>query len=350
MITYFGMILVPAIFALVWPRSKNIFLFLIIFLLYVILIGYREHIGMDWNNYLAIHSNMRYLDLGDILFDTEAASNTLFWFSNQYYSGIYTSNLVSAMILMIGVLVFSGRTAEPWLSVLAATPYICIVVGMSATRQAMAVGIVFAVFALWHEYGLVRKGIAIFAASLFHTSAIFIGGFLIQDLPLNFAVKLIVGSVVVVAGVYFLSRAGIYSEQIDFYTESYLSTEGQIASPGALAHVALVAIPAVIYFFVRHRIYAMYERSGFLDMSALICIVLVPTAFVFSTAASRFSIYMQFFPMIFYPLLVDTFRTEDNRILVRVAVSLLCFVFLFVWLRFANNSFAYLPYRNLLWD
>ncbi len=350
MTTYFLMISVPALFALVWPRSKNVFLFLTIFLLYVILIGNREQIGMDWNNYVAIHSYMRYLDLNDVLFDSEAASNTLFWISDRHFSGIYTSNLAAAIILVIGVLIFSARTAEPWLSVLAATPYICIVVGMSATRQAMAVGVIFAIFALWHEYGLLRKAAAIFAASLFHTSAIFIGGFLIQDLRVNLALRVVVGSVVVAAGVYFLSRAGIYSEQIDFYAESYLSAEGQIASPGALAHVALVALPAAIYFFVRDRIYAIYERSGFLDMSALICIALVPTAFVFSTAASRFSIYMQFFPMIFYPILVDTFKTEDNRNLVRLGVSLLCVVFLYVWLRFANNSFAYLPYRNILWD
>jgi len=347
MLAYFGMITVPAIFALVAPRSKNVFLFVTIFVIYVLAIGNRENIGMDWSNYQAIHEQMRFVRFKDVLFDTEAASNSLFWVSRKYFSGIYTTNIVAAAILVLGVLIFSARTAEPWLSVLAATPYICIVIGMSATRQAMATGTIFVVFAFWHDFGFIRKAALIFVASLFHTSAIFIGGFMVQDLPVNFAVKAIVGSVIVAAGVYFLSRAGIYSGQLDFYAESYLSSQGRIISPGAFAHVALVALPACVYLFVRKRIYASYEHSGFMDMSAMICIALVPAAFVFSTASSRFSIYMQFFPMIFYPVLADIVKTENNRIAVRIGVIAFNAIFLLVWLKFANNSFAYLPYKNI---
>jgi hypothetical protein len=314
------------------------------------MIGNREHIGMDWNNYQAIHGQMRFYEFEDVALGTEGASNALFWISRRYFSGIYTSNLVAAAILVFGVLVFSARTAEPWLSVLAATPYVCIVVAMSGTRQEMALGVIFTAFAFWHDFGFIRKAALIFIASLFHTSAIFIAGFMIQDLRISFAVKLVVGSVFVIAGVYVLSRTGIYSEQLDFYAESYLSDEGQVVSPGALAHVALVAMPATVYFFVRERIYAMYDRSAFLDMSAMVCLALVPVAFVFSTAASRFSIYMQFFPMVFYPLLVDTLKTENNRSAARLAILMLNLMFLFVWLKFANNSFAYLPYKNIWWE
>jgi hypothetical protein len=341
------MITLPAIFALVVPRSKNILLFALVFVVFVLAIGLRENIGMDWNNYLAIHQKMRFYAFRDIIFDTEAASNALFWISRKFYSGIYTTNIVAAVILVTGVLVFAARTAEPWLSVLVATPYIVIVIGMSATRQAMAIGIIFSIFAFWHDFGMIRKAAMIFVASLFHTSAIFIGGFMVQDLPVNMTVRIVVGLIVVAAGVYVLSRAGIYSGQLDFYAESYLSTEGQIVSPGALAHVALVALPAAIYLIVRDKVFAHYDRSGFLDMSAMICLALVPAAFVFSTAASRFSVYMQFFPMIFYPVLADIMKTEGNRTIVRLGVIGLNYVFLLVWLRFANNSFAYLPYRSI---
>jgi hypothetical protein len=84
-------------------------------------------------------------------------------------------------------------------------------------------------------------------------------------------------------------------------------------------------------------------------MSAMICLALVPAAFVFSTAASRFSVYMQFFPMIFYPVFIDIIKTENNKVALRLGVIALNFVFLFAWLKFANNSFAYLPY-NSIWS
>lgn len=347
MFTYFGLMTIPAILALVVPRSKNVLLFALVLTVFVIAIGARENVGMDWNNYVAIHQKMRFYRFSEVLFGTEAAANSLFWISRKFFSGIYTTNFIAALILVVGVLVFAARTAEPWLSVLAATPYVCIVIGMSATRQAMAIGLILAVFAFWHDFGLVRKGVMIFAASLFHTSAIFIGGFVAQDLPVHAAVRIAAGATVAAVGVYVLSQTSIYSGQLDFYAESYLSAEGQIISPGALAHVALVAIPAALYFGVRKRIFAVYDHSGFMDMGALICLALVPAAFVFSTAASRFSVYMQFFPMIFYPVLADVMGTENNKSIIRIGVIVFNFVFLFAWLMFANNSFAYLPYRSI---
>lgn len=350
MASYFAMISVPAVFALTAPRSKNLILFLAIFAFYVLLIGCRENIGMDWNNYVAIHAQMRQMDIEEVLFDTEAASNLLFWISQRFYSGIYTSNLIAAAILMAGVLIFSYRTPEPWLSLVAATPYVCIVIGMSATRQAMAIGIIFIAFALWHEIGLIRKALLIFIASLFHTSAILIAAFLVQDLRVALIFRLIIGTIVIFAGFYLLSRSSIYAGQLDFYAESYLSTQGQIISPGALAHVTLVAAPAIAFFALRKRIYSMFDRSQFLDLSALICLALVPASFVFSTAASRFSIYMQFFPMVVYPVVAEVFTQRDIKVLIRVAVIALNILFVFIWLRFANNSFAYLPYKNFLWQ
>ncbi len=349
MASYFAMFSVPAVFALAMPRSKNLLLIMAVFVLYVFLIGYRENIGMDWNNYLAIHSQIQFVDIREILYNTEAASNLLFWVSQKFYSGIYTSNLVAAVILMAGVLFFCNRTSEPWLSLVAATPYVCIVIGMSATRQAMALGVIFVVFALWQEMGLVRKSVLIFFASLFHTSAILIGAFLIQDMRINLVLRLVVGVVVIFAGFYVLSRSSIYSGQLDFYADSYLTTEGQIISPGALAHVALVAVPAILYFVFRDRIYSIFDRSQILDLSALICLALVPAAFVFSTAASRFSIYMQFLPMIVYPVLVEIFDKRDIKVAIRVGVIVLNIGFVYIWLRYANNSFAYLPYKNVWW-
>jgi len=346
-IIYFALMTVPAILAMTAPRSKNFLLFAFVFAVFVVAIGARENIGMDWNNYVAIHQKMRFYRFQEVLFGTEAAANSLFWISRKFFSGIYTTNFVAAVILVLGVLIFAARTSEPWLSVLAATPYVCIVIGMSATRQAMAIGVILTVFAFWHDFGLIRKGAMIFAASLFHTSAIFIGGFMVQDLPVHAAIRIAAGAAVAGAGVYVLSRTGIYSGQLDFYAESYLSSEGQIVSPGALAHVALVALPAAVYFYFRDRIFAVYERSGFMDMSALICLALVPAAFVFSTAASRFSVYMQFFPMIFYPVLADVMSTENNKTAIRLSVIGLNFAFLLAWLEFANNSFAYLPYRSI---
>ncbi len=350
MLIYFGMLSIPSLFSILAPKSKNFFIFLVILIVFVVIIGLRENIGMDWNNYLAIHGKMRFLEFKEVLYASESASNSLFWVSNRYFSGIYSSNIVAAIILTSGVLIFSSKTSEPWLSIVSSVPYLCIVVGMSATRQAMAIGVVFAVFAFWHEFGIVRKAAAIFVASLFHTSAIFICGFLVNDLPVNFAFKLIIGSAIAAAGVYFLSRAGIYAGQLDFYAESYLSAQGQIVSPGALAHVALVAMPAVVYLFMRNRIFQIYDKSNFLDVSALICIALVPAAFFFSTAASRFSIYMQFFPMIFYPALVDVYKAENIKTAIRLGVVALNLIFLFVWLLYANNSFAYKPYRNIWWE
>jgi hypothetical protein len=187
-----------------------------VFLIFVVIVGLRYRVGMDWANYEAIHSNMIRFSLGNVLSGSEPLSNTLFWISKRFSNGSLITNVAAAFILMFGVFSLARQTSDPWIAIVAATPYLVVVIGMSGIRQAMAMGVFLFALANWYRYSAAKRFIFIAIASLFHTSAIILACFAVFELRMKFAYKVAMGLVSGLVGGYFMMRSDTYGKILRF--------------------------------------------------------------------------------------------------------------------------------------
>lgn len=347
MLPYFLILALPSVLSIFSRRRVNPVLMLLVGLLFVLFMGLRFEVGMDWGNYIAIHEIVADSPFYAVFLDTEPASYALFWVSKYLNNDTLFTNIVAAVLLIVGVFSFAKRTLNPWLAVVSAAPYLIIVFGMTGIRQAMAVGIMLFFLARLERSGFVKQGLWVLVASLFHTSALINFVMLIMQTRRHLVVKLIGIAALSSAGFFLSSSLLFYSDNIAFYQDAYLSDEDSIVSPGALMHVALVWIPAVGYFVFKRRLDPYLHNVALMNFGAWATLVVLVLYFVSSTAASRLTLYLYFVPMMFYPAAVQLLGPARRQVLIFLVV-VAHFALLAIWLVYANNSAAHIPYRNLL--
>ncbi|WP_259303617.1 EpsG family protein [Thermomonas sp. S9] len=172
---YWLMFLVPA-WAVVQPgrlRRTQVWLpWGLVFLLYSLMIGFRYEVGGDWFNYLAQFNYYGSSSIGEVFERGDAGYYGLNWLVYRLGGEIYWVNLVCAVLLVWGAIVFSRAQPNPWLAMLAAVPYMLIVVGMGYTRQSAALGCALLGLTALGQ-GRVRKFVLWVAlGALFHKTAV----------------------------------------------------------------------------------------------------------------------------------------------------------------------------------
>ncbi|MCF8139540.1 MAG: EpsG family protein [Cyanobium usitatum Tobar12.5m-G36] len=316
-------------------------------LFFTLLIGLRNEVGGDWFNYLPYVDQQQGAPFAEIFESDEFGYALLNWFGAKWGGGIFLVNSLSALIFSLGLLQFCRAQPRPWLALTLAFPYLVMVVAMGYTRQGVAIGFEFlALLAL--ERGRLLWFIAWVAlAATFHNTAL-----VMMVLPaaalepsLRFR-QLIRLGLVAVAG--FGLFNALLADSIDSFQSGYLDAGYQ--SQGALIRVLLCLLPALIFLLNRRcfglspeplRIWSILSLATFLASAAL---VLGPS----STAVDRISLYLIPLQLFVGSRLPDTrlFNLTPERweqLLIGFSLAVML-----VWLLFAAFSFAWLPYRNLL--
>lgn len=315
------------------------------FVMLVIFVGLRHHIGMDWNNYLAMTMQIGSRTLSDALSSRiEPGFVVLTWYSAQAGYGVYGANLVVAFIVMAGLFRFCSRLREPWLALLVAFPYLIVVAANSAARQAAAIGILLWLVGSWRDSTLIVRLALVFAASMFHYSAFIFMVFVALDLPVNRILKSIITAASAAIGVWQLRSSG----SADWFMSAYVGEGAEIViSPGALQHVLLNAIPGAL-LLLSHRVRRRLQPNALLLQMSLVAVALVPLSFFASTVASRVSLYL--FPVSIFVVTsyVREMVPKGDRQLFRFGIVLLLLLQLWIWLSYANNRGPWQDYRNVL--
>src|SRR5215207_7514459 len=101
--------------------------------------------GVDWSTYLRTWDAAGAISLPTLLqtFGGDPAFYTLLWFLRQSGLEYWSLNLVCAAVFTAGLVCFARRLPNPWLAAFIGVPYLGIVIAMSGTRQATAIGLVF---------------------------------------------------------------------------------------------------------------------------------------------------------------------------------------------------------------
>ena len=345
MIIYYILILFP--FFLLIGLKKNQFelnkiLWLTFFVFFLITIGLRDEVGADWGNYIRHYEDSNAINLIDALFYKDIGYAVLNWFVYKFDGGIYLVNLICASIILWCLISFSKREPFAWLYVSVAVLFYIIIIGMSLSRQAVAL----AFFLLAMRAILDKSSIAFVAyiilAALFHKTAIF----LIALYPI---INLEGGRAILV-GLFIIAMIGVvtyFSGMFDGFTY-YIQQEWQ--SEGAFSRSIYLALPAVLFLAFRNKFDISINERKLLFFFSTMSILSLLTFFWSLTIFDRFLLYLTPFPPMIYGRLMSLIRGGEFKILYAFMVMTGHLAILYIWLNFSNNSIAWIPYRNFLFN
>lgn len=347
MTLYFVLLAIPSLLAIL-RIPATIGSMSTVALIYTIMGGFRYEVGMDWSNYQRLHGDVEYMSFHEIIFESEPLSFLLFKLSSIFCDCMLLTNCFSVAVLTAGIFLFSSRTPAPWIAIVSATPYLYIAFGLSGVRQAIGIGISLIVFSFWDHRRLYTTLPLIGLGALFHSSASIIGIFYAACIQTTKKTKIffMLPTLIFFGGLIFKVLGG--QDTVQLYSDRYLKSS-DVDSSGALFHVSFIAIPSIIFFLLRKKISLNIKFPELVTWGALVGLLLIMFLFVSSTGASRLSLYLYFVPMAVYPALcVNSSSSLDGQL--RLSIIMIHFAILYVWLAFANNSFAHLPYQNIMFN
>ena len=219
---------------------------------------------------------------------------------------------------------------------------------MGYSRQGVAIGLeLLALMALERERFFQFLG-WIFLASTFHASSLIMLLLPLATVRRDFVRWTGLLRLLLLAGAGYGLFQAILGNSLEFYVTNYI--DAQYQSDGALIRVLLCLLPGLIFLWKRREfpITAM-QRSIYSLMSCMaVAAAIGLTISSSSTAVDRISLHLiplQIFVGSYIPLMRLLGLSGS---LSRLFLILLSLLVMGVWLFFANYSFAWIPYRNLL--
>lgn len=323
--------------------SQARLMWLVVGMLFAVMMGLRHEVGGDWGNYLPLFHDTSARSLSEVLASGDPGYYGLNWLVAWVGGNIYLVNLICASVMMWGAVVFCRAQPNSWLALLAAVPYMLIVVGMGYTRQAVALG--FAMVALSAlGNGRVRAFVLWVAiGATFHKSAVLLLPIAALAASRNrWLTGFLVG--VTAALLYYL----LLADSAEALWTNYV--EAQYQSEGGLIRVLMNAVPAIFLLIFQKRLVPdVQERRLWLWM-ALLAVACLPLVGLASTAVDRVALYLipiQLFVFSRIPRLAGSVQVRTPLVL---AVVLYYAAVLVVWLNFAVHSDYWLPYQFMpLW-
>lgn len=343
MLPYFALLALPSALALARVSRTSVLAGIVVVAAYTMFGGLRFEVGMDWFNYENLHFAVEGRSISDIFSEPEPLSMLLFKFSQESGADMTITNCFAAAILILGVVAYARRTLNPWLGVLAATPYLIIGFGMSGVRQAIGIGFTLLALSLWHRGRTFTQFGLIGLAALFHTSALVVALFLLLDLRLKRSTTILVMIPALALNALLLPQLDAGEETVSLYRYVDGSTAESL---GSLFHIAFILLPGLAAVALRRKIFKYIEHPDLIWYGIAATLGLVLLNLLASTAASRLSLYLYFVPIAVYPAIVAALR--GARMPATIAIVAGHFAILFLWFSFANNAYRHLPYQSLL--
>src|SRR4051812_19219859 len=313
----------------------------------LLLIGLRYRVGGDWTNYIDIFDAAARGDLLDAVASARQEPGFIFlnWITVQIGLGIWFVNLVAAVPFIYGLMRLARQQPNPWLALLVATPFLIVVVAMGYTRQAAALGCLMAGLAAivdrrpaWHFVAWALAG------TLFHRTALAFVPIMLIGSAKNRLVAYVLVAISVIVAYYTVLPTGI-----DQYARGYIREE--LSAAGATVRVLMDVVPAVLVLLFGQRFFWTPEEREVWRMYAILC-VLAGAALPFiqsSAIIDRLAIYLIPMQIFVYARIGYAFGLiKRGWLMWTTAVIAYSAAVLFVWVNYAINASAWLPYRSFL--
>ena len=307
-------------------------------------IGLRLEVGGDWGAYEGIYNDIYFQPLIPALKLSDPGYAALNWSFGQIGVGVWAVNLVCGILFMAGVGRLAARQPAPWLAIVVAVPYLIIVVAMGYTRQAAAIGVICYGLADASERSVRRLVICVAIATLFHKTAILMLPVMLAPVITKKPVVGLVGCVLF-AVLFLVFLRGDTDQLVTNYVQSTYDSQG------AAIRIAMNVLAAGVLLLLRDRMgLTPYQRS-FWTYAALLAFVSV-LALLLASASSgvdRISLFLIPMQLVALSRLPTAWaRTPATRATITFGVIAYSFAIQFVWLNYASNAFAWLPYNNVI--
>jgi hypothetical protein len=315
-----------------------------------LMIGLRYEVGGDWDQYLRIFDDINKEDLLSSLSfpGSDPGYSVLNWLSGAIGVQVWAVNLACGIVFIFGLVRFTKCQPNAWLAFLVAVPYLVIVVGMGYTRQAVAIGLSMAGFAALSKGSFRSFILWMFAAGLFHRTAVILVPIVALSYTRNRVQTLLVGAVASIIGYYFLLVPAM-----DRFSAGYVVNVYE--SQGAGIRLAMNVPPAAIFLIFSRR-FGLSEPER-VTWRNLAIIALGAFALYFrletTTVIDRLALYIIPLQVLVFSRLPSAFAGAGRRSGLALAGVLLYSAGVqFVWLNFANHASYWVPYRiyPLLWE
>lgn len=324
---------------------RSIFLFAAAILL-IITIGLRYRVGGDWANYADLYKRVALQELPAALVGErqEPGYVTLNWVAAQLGFGIWFVNLVSAVLFTFGLMQLVRQQPNPWLALVVATPFLIVVVAMGYTRQAVALGCIMCAMTRVIERKPVQFIAWIVAGAFFHRTALLFGPLMFVGSTQNRFL-----SYILVVFCAILAYFTVFQSTMDRYAIGYMKEE--VSAAGATVRVIMDIIPAALCLMFSHRFFWTKEERYVWRTYAILCLISgAALPFIRSSAIiDRLAIYLIPIQMFVYGRIGYSFgMIRQGWLFWTTTVVVYSAAVMFVWLNFAANSFAWVPYRSYL--
>lgn len=353
MVIYWLMFILPAIAALAagkgYKRNREGLArmtpaFLFTGLSLVILIGLRHQVGGDWFNYLRHLDASRDETLGSLLLQSDPGYRFLNWVAVQLDLGIYSVNVVGALIFTAGLLSFCRTLPRPWLALAVSIPYLVIVVAMGYTRQGIALGLAMLGLMALERGSVQRFSGWILAGTVFHRSAL-----LLLPIAALASTKRRILAALWIGVLGLVGYLALLEPDVENLYRNYIEREYQ--SQGALIRLGMNAIAAVLFLLFRKRFALSEESTALWRWISMIALALFAAYFVVpgsSTALDRLGLYLLPLQLLVFSSLPSIAKSARTRTFIVFSTLGYFAAIQFVWLNYADNAYAWRPYSNWL--
>jgi hypothetical protein len=276
--------------------------------------------------------------LTDFMAMTDPGYGVLMWITMLSGFNIWFLHLIGGALFTYGLQTFCLREPHPWLAMTVAVPYLIIVVAMGYDRQAVAIGFVMLAIVAARELKLRSFVTSMGIAATMHATALSLMPVFAFSSKIKKLWVILIGGPIFAVGFYYLAQ-----NKAESVLEGYVKT--QYSSSGAGIRVAMNALPSAIFLLFRKRFVMSDEDRAFGTGMAILGMIFVVAllASPSSTAVDRMALYVIPVQLFVLGRLPGAFpQAYMGFVLGIVAYSA---VVMFVWLIFADNANAWVPYN-----
>lgn len=320
------------------PGGQARLMWALVGLLFAVMMGFRHEVGADWFIYVPMFQDTAVRSFGEVLSLSDPGYFALNWLVAQADGSVYWVNFVCALVLAWGTVVFCRRQPNPWLALLAAVPYMLIVVGMGYTRQSVALGFALVGLAALADGRVRAFVIAVSIGALFHKSAVLLLPIAALAASRN---RLLTGFFVLTTTVlvYYL----LLRDSTEALWTNYV--EADMQSEGGAIRVAMNAVPAVLLMVFRHRLEPDAQQRKLWLWVAVLALACVPLVGMASTAVDRVALYLIPLQLVVFSRLPRLAATTSGRTSLVLGIVFFYAAVQLVWLNFATHASYWVPYH-----
>jgi hypothetical protein len=336
---FFGLASLFALNPINISKGLENILWILVIIFGTLFIGLRFEVGGDWLNYVHSYDRLSVIPVAEWLnisrFDPGYLAIVLV--CSIFDTGVMGVNLLCGLIVMSCLVFFARQQPLPWITIVAAIPFFIIGVSMGTVRQGLALSIIL-VALTYVDKNILRYCIWVLLATLFHKSAVLMLGLAFFKIRNKYALFGLISLIVIL---------GVVGSQLDAVKILILAyvLDPDYQSDGALIRVLVSMLPFIGSLFFYKKILAEHPDYWAYFLIGIATFILVYMSFSLSTLVDRVAYYTIPLQLALWPRII---AVQDHPLMRSYfTISFICgyFLMLYVWLAYANHSWAWLPYQ-----